>query len=163
DIPRRTILSALTAPGTFAYVERQVDGDVAARLGQLHLAGIGFLPVAKRYYPAGPVASQVMGFVNVDGVGTTGLEHQYDAELAGTPGERTFEVSAQGQEIAGGTQIVRDPNPGTNVVLTIDRDLQFQAQQYLRTAVQENRAKGGTIIVMDPHTGDIYAMATYPW
>jgi cell division protein FtsI (penicillin-binding protein 3) len=163
DRPHRAIMSALTAPGTFVYVERQVDADVAAQLADLHLPGIGSLPVAKRYYPAGPVAPQVLGFVNIDGVGTTGLERQYDTELAGTPGERTIEVSAQGQEIGGGKQVVREPQPGSSVVLTIDRDLEFQAQEYLRIAVQQNRAKGGTIIVMDPHTGDIYAMATYPW
>jgi cell division protein FtsI (penicillin-binding protein 3) len=161
--PERPILSALTSSGTFAYVERQVDADVAAQLADLHLAGIGFLPVAKRYYPAGPVASQVLGFVNVDGVGTTGLERQYDTELSGTPGERTIEMSAQGQEIAGGKQIVREPQPGSSLVLTIDRDLEFQAQQYLRSAVRENGAKGGTVVVMDPRSGDIYAMATYPW
>jgi cell division protein FtsI (penicillin-binding protein 3) len=161
--PERPILAALTSSGTFAYVDRQVDADVAAQLADLHLAGIGFLPVAKRYYPAGPVASQVLGFVNVDGVGTTGLERQYDTELSGTPGERTIEMSAQGQEIAGGKQIVREPQPGSSLVLTIDRDLEFQAQQYLRSAVKENGARGGTVVVMDPRSGDIYAMATYPW
>jgi cell division protein FtsI (penicillin-binding protein 3) len=161
--PERAIEEALNSPGTFAYVERQVDADVAARIADLHLPGIGLLPVAKRYYPAGPVASQVLGFVNVDGVGTTGLERQYDSELSGTAGERTIEVSAQGQEISGGKQIVRDPQPGSTIVLTIDRDLQFQAQQYLRQAVLANEAKGGTIVVMDPRTGDVYAMATYPW
>jgi cell division protein FtsI (penicillin-binding protein 3) len=162
-LTQRSIRAALTSSGTFAYVERQVDADVAAHLAALRLPGIGLLPAPKRYYPAGPVASQVLGFVNVDGVGTTGLERQYDTALSGTPGERTIEVSAQGQEIAGGDQVVRDPQPGSNVVLTIDRDLQFQAQQYLRTAVEQNRAKGGTIVAMDPRTGDIYAMATYPW
>jgi cell division protein FtsI (penicillin-binding protein 3) len=161
--PEPAIEQALTSPGTFAYVERQVDADVAAEIADLHLPGIGLLPVAKRYYPAGPVASQVLGFVNVDGVGTTGLERQYDSELSGTVGERTIEVSAQGQEISGGKQIVREPQPGSTIVLTIDRDLQFQAQQYLRTAVEANEAKGGTIVVMDPRTGDVYAMATYPW
>jgi cell division protein FtsI (penicillin-binding protein 3) len=161
--PKRPILDALTSSGTFAYVVRQVDADVAAQLTDLHLAGIGFLPIAKRYYPAGPVASQVLGFVNVDGLGTTGLERQYDTELSGTPGERTIEMSAQGQEIAGGKQVVREPQPGSSLVLTIDRDLEFQAQQYLRSAVRENGAKGGTVVVMDPRSGDIYAMATYPW
>jgi len=159
----RAIASALTSSGTFVFVERQVDADVATRIADLNLPGVGLLPVAKRYYPAGPVASQVLGFVNVDGVGTTGLERQYDAELSGTAGERTIEVSAQGQEIAGGKQVVSEPQPGTSVVLTIDRDLQFQAQQYLRSAVQQNHAKGGTIVVMDPRSGDVYAMATYPW
>jgi cell division protein FtsI (penicillin-binding protein 3) len=161
--PERAIEEALTSSGTFAYVERQVDADLAARIADLHLPGIGLLPVAKRYYPAGPVASQVLGFVNVDGVGTTGLERQYDSELSGTEGERTIEVSAQGQEITGGDQVVRESQPGNTIVLTIDRDLQFQAQQYLRMAVRANEAKGGTIVVMDPHTGDVYAMATYPW
>src|SRR5438034_5044801 len=123
DRPRRVIRASLTSSGTFAYVERQVDADVAAQLADLHLPGIGFLPVAKRYYPAGPVASQVLGFVNVDGVGATGLERQYDGQLAGSAGERTLEVSAQGQEIAGGKQVVREPQEGSNVVLTIDRDL----------------------------------------
>jgi len=93
----KNVLAALTTPGTFAYIERQVDADVAQHVADLHLSGIGLLPVAKRYYPAGPVAPQVLGFVNVDGVGITGLERQYDPLLAGSPGERTVELSAQGQ------------------------------------------------------------------
>jgi cell division protein FtsI (penicillin-binding protein 3) len=162
-LKQKDVRAALTTPGTFAYIERQVDADVAQHVADLHLPGIGLLPVAKRYYPAGPVAPQVLGFVNVDGVGITGLERQYDPLLAGSPGERTVELSAQGQEIAGGRQVVQDPQPGSSVVLTIDRDLQFQAQAYLRTAVEQNHAKGGTIVVLDPHTGDVYAMASYPW
>lgn len=155
--------AALRSGGTFVYVDRQVDVDAADRLAALHLPGIGFLASPKRYYPAGAVAPQVIGFVNVDGVGITGLEREYNASLAGTPGERTVELSAQGQEIAGAQQVVRAPVPGSDLVLTIDRDIQFQAQAYLRQAVVRNKAKDGTIIVMDPVTGDIYAMASYPW
>ena len=157
------VRQALGSAGTFVYLQRQVDPDVADRLAALRLPGIGFLTVPKRYYPAGPVAPQVLGFVNVDGLGVTGLEQEYDRSLAGTPGERTVEVSAQGQEIAGAQQIVQPPVPGSDLQLTIDRDIQFQAQTYLRQAVIANKAKGGTVIVMDPATGDIYAMATYPW
>ncbi|HTG47609.1 MAG TPA: penicillin-binding transpeptidase domain-containing protein, partial [Actinomycetota bacterium] len=159
----REIRRALEGPGTFAYVQRQVDPDVAAQIDALHLPGIGLLPVPKRYYPAGPVAPQVLGFVNVDGAGITGLEREYDAQLAGRPGERTIEVSAQGQEIAGAQQVIDPPTPGSDLELTIDRDIQFQAQAYLQHAVIANKAKGGTVIVMDPATGDIYAMASYPW
>ena len=162
-LKQRDVRAALSSPGTFAYIERQVGLDVAQHVADLHLPGIGLLPVVKRYYPAGPVAPQVLGFVNVDGVGTTGLERQYDQLLAGSPGERTVELSAQGQEIGGGRQVVQDPQPGSSVVLTIDRDLQFQAQQYLQKAVRQNHAKDGTIVVLDPHTGDVYAMASYPW
>ena len=162
-LKQRDVRAALSSPGTFAYIERQVGLDVAQHVADLHLPGVGLLPVVKRYYPAGPVAPQVLGFVNVDGVGTTGLERQYDQLLAGSPGERTVELSAQGQEIGGGRQVVQDPQPGSSVVLTIDRDLQFQAQQYLQKAVRQNHAKDGTIVVLDPHTGDVYAMASYPW
>jgi len=126
------------------------------------LPGIGLLPVEKRYYPGGSIAAQVVGVVNVDGVGITGLESQYDSALAGTPGVRSVELSAMGQEIAGGVQVQQMPQPGADLQLTIDRQMQFQAQLYLRLAVRQNHAKGGTVIVMDPRTGEIYAMANAP-
>ena len=123
------------------YVARGVDMDVAARIADLALPGVGLLPVEKRYYPGGSIAAQVVGLVNVDGVGITGLERQYDAALAGTPGLRTVELSAMGQEIAGGVQIQAAPQPDADLELTIDRQIQFQAQQYLRLAVRENHAR----------------------
>jgi cell division protein FtsI (penicillin-binding protein 3) len=159
----RAVQALLSRDGTFVYVARQVDADLADQLAAMNLPGIGFLPVQKRYYPSGALASQVVGFVGVDGDGLTGLERQWDETLAGTPGEQTVEVSAQGQAIAGAERVLRAPVPGDDVVLTIDRELQFRAQQYLAQTVKANKAKGGTIIVMDPVTGEIYAMASYPW
>jgi cell division protein FtsI (penicillin-binding protein 3) len=157
------VAAALATPdSTFVYLARGVDMDVAARIADLALPGVGLLPVEKRYYPGGSIAAQVVGLVNVDGVGITGLERQYDAALAGTPGLRTVELSAMGQEIAGGVQIQAAPQPDADLELTIDRQIQFQAQQYLRVAVRENHARGGTVIVMDPRTGEIYAMANNP-
>ena len=159
----KAVSATLATPDTtFVYVDRGVDMDVAARVADLGLPGVGLLPVEKRYYPGGSIAAQVVGLVNVDGVGITGLERQYDAALAGTPGVRTVELSAMGQEIAGGVQVQQTPQPGADLQLTIDRQIQFQAQQYLRLAVRENHAKGGTVIVMDPRTGEIYAMANNP-
>ncbi len=159
----KLVRPALEAEGTFAYVARQVDLDVAQRIDDLHLAGIGFLPVAKRYYPAGSLAPQVLGFVGIDGSGLAGLEEQYDPELAGTPGERTIEVAPDGQPIAQGINATRDPVDGVNLRSTIDREIQYQAQQALASAVAANGAKAGTVIVMDPTTGDIYAMASFPY
>jgi cell division protein FtsI (penicillin-binding protein 3) len=159
----KAVATALATPdSTFVYVARGVDMEVAARIADLSLPGVGLLPVEKRYYPGGSIAAQVVGLVNVDGVGITGLERQYDAALAGTPGLRTVELSAMGQEIAGGVQIQAAPQPDADLELTIDRQIQFQAQQYLRVAVRENHARGGTVIVMDPRTGEIYAMANNP-
>src|SRR3954465_13032139 len=160
----RTDVTAVlrTADTTFAYVDRGVSMDVATQVTDLPLPGIGALPSGKRYSPSGSIASQVVGVTNVDGTGITGLERQYDTSLAGTPGERTVELSAMGQEIAGGVEVDQEPQPGPDLELTIDRQMQFQTQLYLRQAVAANHAKGGTVIVMDPQTGEIYAMATYP-
>ena len=158
----KQVLPALEAPGTFAYVARQVDLDVAQRVEDLGLPGIGFLSVPKRYYPNGALAPAVIGFVGVDGTGLAGLESEYNSELAGVPGERTFEQSA-GQPIAQGIDLVKEPVDGTSLKTTLDREMQYQAQEALKAAVEANGAKSGTVIVMDVRTGDIYAMASYPW
>lgn len=159
----KDVASKLATPGSrFVYIARGVDLDVAATVEALELPGIGLLASEKRHYPAGALAAQVVGVVNVDGLGITGLEKQYDLPLAGVPGVRTVELSAMGQEIAGGVQADEASQPGEDLELTIDRQIQFLAQQYLRQAVHRNHARGGTVIVMDPHTGDIYAMANYP-
>lgn len=159
----RDLRARLREDGSFVYVARRVDRELADEIAAEELPGIGFLPASKRYYPAGGLASQLLGFTDVDGLGIAGLEKQYESALAGTPGERTSELSPLGQVIAGGLDVVAPPVPGDDLVLTIDREIQFQAQQYLRRAVEENRAAGGTIIVMDPRTGDVYAMASFPW
>jgi len=162
DVKPRTLLPPLTADGTFAYLARQVDEDVARRIEDLRLPGIGFLRVPKRYYPAGSLAAQVLGFVGVDGVGLAGLEEQWDTELAGIPGERTAEVAPNGQPIAQGESVEREPVDGVDLITTLDRQLQYRAQEALAAAVAANQAKAGTIVVMDPGSGDIYAMASVP-
>ena len=162
QVRRAALRGQLGTTGSFVYLARQIDVAVADRIADLALPGIGFLDSARRYYPAGTVAAQVLGFVGTDGVGLSGLEAQHEDFLAGTPGEETVEVSAQGQAIAGGARAGNEPVPGDDLILTIDREIQFQAQRYLREAVESNGAKGGTVVVMDPLTGDIYAMASYP-
>jgi cell division protein FtsI (penicillin-binding protein 3) len=159
----RDLLAKLTADTTFVYLDRQVDLDVARRLEALDLPGIGFLPTSKRVYPAGPLAAQVVGFVNVDGVGISGLELQYQSLLAGKPGERTQELAEDGRPIAGGIDVETPAVPGSDLVTTIDRYFQYRVQAALEDAVHRNRALGGTVVVMDPRTGEILAMASYPW
>ena len=160
---QKDVEQALESDGTFVYLQRQVDLDIADELEAQQLPGIGFLEVPQRYYPAGSLAPQVLGLVDVDGKGISGLETQYQTQLAGTPGERTAELSADGLPISSGLDTLTEPVPGTTVVTTIDRQMQFMAQTALERAVQANGALGGTVVVMDPHTGDVYAMATYPW
>ena len=159
----RSVARQLATDATFVYVARQVNLDVATDIENMHLPGIGFLPVTKRYYPAGSLASQLLGFVGVDGTGLAGLELEYQGLLAGTAGERTQEIGLHGEPIAGGVDVDRPPVPGSTVEITIDRDFQYQAQVALEESVQANHARGGTVIAMNPQTGDIYAIATYPW
>ena len=157
------LVEDLSAETTFVYLARQVEPDVAARVRALALPGIGFLDTTKRSYPGGSLAAQVLGFVGIDGEGLSGLELGYQEVLAGTPGERTIELDPYGQPIAGGIDLGRPPVAGSSVVTTIDRELQFQAQTALAEAVAAEGARGGSVIVMDPRTGEILAMATYPW
>jgi cell division protein FtsI (penicillin-binding protein 3) len=157
------LVHAMTSDGTFVYLARQLGRSASDRVRRLALPGIGLLPTSKRSYPAGSLASQVLGFVGTDGVGLTGLELGYQDVLAGTPGERTHELGLSGQAIVSGVDEERAPIAGASVVTTIDRDLQFQAQAALEQAVEEQGARGGTVIVMDPRTAEVLAMASNPW
>lgn len=157
---------AVRADGTavrFVYLARGVDLDVAGRLAAKHLAGIGFLAESRRYYPGNELAAQVLGFVGTDGTGLDGLEAQYQRILAGRPGHQVVEEDPQGVFIPQGTNEDVPPVPGEDLVLTIDQDIQYRVQAALAQAVKQNNAKGGTVIVMDPRTGEVLAMATYPW
>jgi cell division protein FtsI (penicillin-binding protein 3) len=164
DLQPRQVERLLRTPdSTFVYLGRQVDAEDAEKLESLGLPGIGFLDVPKRYYPAGALAPQVLGFVGVDATGLAGLEFEYQGVLAGSPGTRTVELSADGLPIASGIEVVEPAIRGRTLVTTLDREVQYLAQEALQRAVQENGAKGGTIVVMDARVGDVYAMASYPW
>jgi cell division protein FtsI (penicillin-binding protein 3) len=156
------LVHAMTSEGTFVYLARHLGRGASDRIQRLALPGIGLLPTSKRSYPAGSLASQVLGFVGTDGVGLTGLELGYQDVLAGTPGERTNELGLSGQAIVSGVDEERAPVAGASVVTTIDRELQFQAQAALEQAVEEQGARGGTVIVMDPRTAEVLAMASAP-
>jgi len=159
----RTVAVALRQRTRFVYLARGVDVAKAARLEARHLAGIGFLDESRRSYPGGALAPQVLGFVGVDGTGLDGLELQYQRLLAGRAGHAIVEQDPRGTLIPQGDNSDRPPVPGSDLVLTIDRDIQYRAQASLASAVRSNHAKGGTIVVMDPHSGEILAMATFPW
>jgi cell division protein FtsI (penicillin-binding protein 3) len=165
--PLRQLLATKTDaqgdPIHFVYVQRGVALSLATRLERASLPGIGFTSDTRRYYPAGALAPQVLGFVGVDGTGLAGLERQYQQLLAGRPGHEVVQEDPDGTLIPQAGSTSTPPVPGDDLVLTIDRDIQYQAQQSLAQAVRANGGSGGSVIVMDPHTGNILAMATYPW
>jgi len=158
------IQAKLMGSGHFVYLKRQVDKVVADRIEGLELPGIGFLRESKRYYPSGAWgAPQVVGIHGSEDcpTGCGGLELTFDDVLAGVDGERTQEIDPGGRPIPQGVSVLRPPVPGQDLMTTIDPELQYQAQVALEHAVDQNDAKGGTVIMMSPKTGEIFAMATY--
>jgi cell division protein FtsI (penicillin-binding protein 3) len=163
QMDRQTVYNAITQPGRFAYVARGVDPDVAKALESLHLPGVGFINESRRFYPAGALAPQVVGFVGIDGGGLAGIELAHQRALAGRSGHEVVQEDPSGTLIPQATTVDQPPIAGSDVVLTVDREIQYQAQKALAAAVRSNRAKGGTIVVLNPHTGEVLAMASYPW
>jgi cell division protein FtsI (penicillin-binding protein 3) len=145
---------------SFVYVERKADPDKAALLEKRHLAGLGFYPEERRFYPQGAVAAHVLGYAGVDNRGLAGLELQLDHVLAGRPGAETRVVDALGHTIDVLNE--RPERDGRDVYLTIDHTIQADAEAVLRKTVSEWHAKGATAIVLDPRTGEVLAMADAP-
>jgi len=146
----------------FVYIARKVDMERAAALEKLDIKGIDFLEDSRRTYPSGELACQVLGFVGIDDDGLSGIEKYYDEMLAGKAGTVLAERDPFGRPIPGGVMKSEDPVDGQNIMLTIDKDIQYQAQVELTAAVEKWKAKSGTVIIMDPQSGEIFAMASTP-
>ncbi len=126
------------------------------------MTGIGLTAENWRYYPEGKLASNLLGFVNAEFKGNYGLEEYYNEDLSGSPGLLKAEADHAGVEIAFGDNVSKPPVDGTDLYLTIDRYIQGQAEQQLNDAVKKFGAAGGQVIVMEPETGAILALATNP-
>jgi cell division protein FtsI/penicillin-binding protein 2 len=150
---------AQEAKKRFIWIARRLDADLGNKLVAMNLPGLQSVLEPKRYYPNGPLAAHILGYVGLDGEGLGGLERSYNAKIAGEPGQLFLEKDANGKpyesyEIAS--------KPGQTVVLTIDQSIQYQAEQALNAAVKSSRAKSGTVIVLDPRNGEILALANAP-
>lgn len=155
-------LERLSTDSGFVYLARKVDLDRANELEELDLDGIGLIDDFQRLYPSGELACQVLGFVGVDDAGLAGLEKRYESLLGGTPGVVMGERDPQGRPIPGGVQKAIDPVHGQDIVLTIDKDIQYETQVELAHIVKKWGAKSASAVVMNPRNGEIYAMATAP-
>ncbi|MGC8487530.1 MAG: peptidoglycan D,D-transpeptidase FtsI family protein, partial [Clostridia bacterium] len=152
--------------GTSWY--RLIDPYVSSTRGQALLneatllPGITVVPTEQRIYPDGPLAAQVVGFVNATGTGVAGIEEQDNAILAGKSGQETVAVASNGEPLPAWTQSYTAPVAGDSVELTIDGAIQREAEKLLAADVKRWKAKNGTIIIMDPKTGAVLALANYP-
>jgi cell division protein FtsI (penicillin-binding protein 3) len=144
------------------YLARQVTPETWERVSDLELPGIFSEPTTRRVYPASGLAASVVGFVGREGDGRGGIELAYQQELAGLDGVLTYEAGAGGRQIPTDSAAEEEPVAGSDIRLTIDRDIQWQAQHLLEAKVEEANADSGTVVVLDTRTGAIRALATAP-
>lgn len=172
DIHRTSVILARTVNGdaqeietrmqashAFAWVARKVDPAVSARVRALNLKGIYFQREPKRFYPKRELAAQVLGYVGVDDEGLGGVERQFDAKLTGKQGRMLISLDNKRRWFG---RAEKSPDPGENVVLTLDEKIQYIAERELARAIGETHAIAGTIIVMIPRTGEVLALANWP-
>jgi cell division protein FtsI (penicillin-binding protein 3) len=157
------IAARLAAGKDFAWVARRVTPETSARVHQLinsqSLQGIGFRKEFQRFYPGNEVAAQLLGYVGADDNGLGGLEQKFDARMHGVPGEEHKSVDARRHALGSS---VREPEPGQNLVLTIDEYIQSMAERALDHAMERTHAANGTVVVQDVYTGQILALAIRP-
>lgn len=155
-------LEKLSRDSSFVYIARKVGVPQADSLKALEIEGLGFLEDSRRVYPSNELACQVLGFVGVDDEGLSGLELYYNDILGGEEGRLIGERDTQGRPIPGGVAYEEEAVDGGDIMLTIDKDIQYQAQMALAEAVQQWGAQAGSVVVMDPRNGEILAMASVP-
>ena len=161
NLSTKKVLSQLRSDSGFIWVERKVAPESAEKIKELKLLGVGVITEAGRFYPGREIAAHLIGFTGADNQGLEGLEKCYDQDLKGPP--NTY---IQKRDAIGRPFYLERYNTSKrkmhHLYLTIDKDIQYKAQQVLRVAVEKSKAKSGQCVVMDPNTGEILAMAVAP-
>ncbi len=162
-----TYKEALTRANTrYAYLSRRIDvsqaDEIQDKLDEKKLTGIYYENDTKRVYPYGTTGAQVLGYVNSEGTALSGIEYYYDSILRGTDGQRVYESSVSGGPIAGGVSETTEAKNGTDIVISIDIDLQYECEQIISEGAKTYDADSGSVMVTNPKTGEIYATCSTP-
>jgi cell division protein FtsI (penicillin-binding protein 3) len=155
-----SIYSRVKDGKAFIWIKRKVEPEVADRVRELDLSGIHFDGENKRFYPQGKRAAQLLGRVNIDDRGQSGIEYKYNTILEGEEGKRLILRDAKHRKYR--FEILKEPVPGKDLILTIDETIQYIAEKELTTALRKSKALWGTVIISHPAAGEILAMASYP-
>ena len=159
---KEPFLKLLNSKGEYVVLKARVPQDQAEKIAALRLPGIGLTDKQYRVYPEGSLASQTLGFVNAEGKGQYGVESYLNKLLAGKPGLLSGKTDVLGAPIATADNTVINPVSGADVYLTIDRNIQAQAEKHLEEGVRSTGAVSGSVVILDPANGAIRAMANYP-
>jgi cell division protein FtsI (penicillin-binding protein 3) len=143
----------------FAWIARKIDNATSTRIRALNLKGVYFQKESKRFYPKGELAAQVLGYVGLDDEGLGGVEREFQSKLTGKPGKMLITMDNKRRWLG---RVEKQPDPGENVVLTIDEKIQYIVERELARAIGETHAEAGTVIVQNPRTGEVLALANWP-
>src|SRR5262245_54372175 len=156
---RAALAERLTSERAFTYVKRRATPIEARNVAALKLEGIGFMKESRRFYPNKELGAHLLGYVGLDNVGLEGLEAAYDKVVRGHEGTLIVQNDAR-RHVFG--RLERAPTTGGSLELTIDEQLQYIAERELRAGVEEKRADGGSVVILDPQTAEILALASWP-
>ena len=161
-VPETKIRQLAARDSYFAWLRRKLPWELAERIRRLEISGVHFLSEHSRYYTGGGSAAHLLGYVGTDNTGLLGLEHSQNKLLQGQPATILSLKDARGEQIFLNSRDITQGRPGRNIVLTIDRVIQEIAEAELKKGMEKSGSQGGFILVGDPHTGRILAMASRP-
>lgn len=159
---KKEILRLLSSKKRFVWLQRKLDPKLAKQVRDLKISGLQFVTERKRYYPQASTAAHVLGFTGLDPKGLEGIELEYDRQLQGEPGRLVSLRDARGRGLASADQLIQGGVAGHNLFLTLDRSLQYIAEKELARVVHETGAVGGTVVMLEPASGRVLAMASQP-
>jgi len=160
NLPERLVRNRMSINQPFVYIKRELAPEESESISQVDLPGVLTVPEKARVYPFGDLACQLLGLVDIDENGQGGVEYKFDSILKGRSARLALRVDRERKSVW------REPEPdnieGHSLILTIDRTIQYYAEKALKKAIEEHQALDGSAVVMDPNTGEILAMASYP-
>ncbi|QPK82192.1 penicillin-binding protein 2 [Schaalia sp. ZJ405] len=159
DMDAAELGGLLIGDSTYSYIKRNVDAVTFRQIRALNIFGIEWETVYQRIYPNGNTAASVIGTIDAQGVGSSGIESQYDTLLQGTPGAEAFEIAPNGAVMPGGKKTIVEPTDGGSVTLTLHADLQHVVQKLLDERVNQHNADWGAVVIQDVSTGQVLVMA----
>ncbi|MCU1310336.1 MAG: peptidoglycan synthetase FtsI [Candidatus Angelobacter sp.] len=155
----KEVLAKIQASRSFSWIARKLDAEDSNRIRALGLKGIYFQKESKRFYPKRDLAAQVLGYVGLDDEGLGGIERSFDEQMRGKPGKMLVSVDARQRSLG---RVEKQPESGQSIVLTIDEKIQYIAERELERSMAETHAEAGTVVVQNPKTGEILALASRP-
>ncbi|TFG78301.1 MAG: PASTA domain-containing protein [Thermodesulfobacteriales bacterium] len=167
NLPEERIYNRVASDKSFVWIKRLADSKPAEELQNSDMKGLGFIPEPKRIYPNGTLLGQVIGFTDLDSIGIEGIEYRYDSSLIGKTRKITLKRDARGNKILSDPneiqEIDRDESSGNDIVLTIDSQIQHIVERELKEGIEGVGGEKGMALIMNPETGEVLAMASYPF